>query len=247
MTRSPDDATSRAERKDVTRTGVVVGILLVALVVALLLPAVQQSREAARRTQCRNHLKLLGLGMQNYHDVFDSFPPAFTIDKRGDRLESWRLHLVPYLEAIPYVDSQVWEPITSERNSRFYGYDLRGFACPSDLDRVRCETNYMVAQGEACVFQGTHSRSLKEIEDGTLNTLLVSEVIETGVHWMHPIDLPFDDFTGFGHAGGFRSKHTSGIQAVMADGSVRWFNVTTDPIVQRALLTADGGETISEF
>jgi hypothetical protein len=137
--------------------------------------------------------------------------------------------------------------VTSERNSRFYGYDLSAFACPSALDRVRCETNYMVTQGEACVFQVTHSRSLKEIEDGASNTLLVSEVINTGMHWMHPIDLPFDDFTGFGHAGGFRSKHTGGIQGVMADGSVRWFNATTEPIVQRALLTADGGETISEL
>ena len=247
MTRSSDDAAFGVERKGVTRTGVVVGILLVSLVGALLLPAVQQSREAARRTQCKNNLKVIGLAVANYLDVFHSFPPAFTIDVNGGRLHSWRLHLIPYLEAIPYSNSQVWEPVTSERNSQFYGYSLLAFACPSDRDRVRCETNYMVVQGEACVFQGTHSRALKEIEDGGSNTLLVSEVIETGVHWMHPIDLPFDDFTGFGHAGGFRSKHTGGIQAVMADGSVRWFNVTIDPIVQRALLMANGYETISEL
>ena len=247
MTRTTGNPTKSVARSGVTRTGVVVGILLVALLVLLIPPAIQQSREGERRTQCRNRLKLLVLGLQNYHDLFQSFPPAYTIDPLGSRLQSWRLHVLPHVEQVPFSNSQVWEPVTSERNSRFYRYDLMVFACPSDLDRVRCETDYMVAHGEQCVFQGIHSRSLKEIEDGASNTLLISEVIETGVHWMQPIDLPFEDFTGFGHAGGFRSKHTGGIQAVMADGSVRWFNVTTDPIVQRALLTANGGETISEF
>ena len=238
---------SRAERNGVTKTGVVVGVFLVALLVALFLPAVQQSREAARRTQCKNQLKQLGLASQSYHETFRSFPPAFTIDAHGDRLHSWRLHLIPYLAAIPFVESQVWEPFTSERNSRFYGYDLSTFKCPSDSEHARCETNYMVVRGEPCWFQDPSQRSPKGNEKGLSHSILISEVIDTGVHWMHPIDLPFDDFTNFGHSGGFRSHHTGGIQAVMADGSVRWFNETTDPVVQRALLTTDGSESIPGF
>jgi prepilin-type N-terminal cleavage/methylation domain-containing protein len=69
-------------------------IAIIAILIALLLPAVQQAREAARRSQCKNNLKQLGLAMHNYHDVHNKFPVGHYSCCWG----TWMVAILPYIE-----------------------------------------------------------------------------------------------------------------------------------------------------
>jgi len=104
----------RPRARAFTLIELLVVIAIIAILIALLLPAVQQAREAARRTQCKNNLKQIGLAMHNYHDVFNAFPPAY-ISKTpcltaavwtgcnvGERsMYSWGAFILPYIDQAP--------------------------------------------------------------------------------------------------------------------------------------------------
>lgn len=81
-----------------TLVELLVVIAIIGVLVALLLPAIQAAREAARRTQCSNNLKQISLGLNNYHDTFKTFPPgAWNEANRGNRL-AWTVFILPFIE-----------------------------------------------------------------------------------------------------------------------------------------------------
>src|SRR5690242_14988078 len=97
----------KARHVGFTLIELLVVIAIIAILIALLLPAVQQAREAARRTQCKNNLKQLGLAMHNYLDVARQFPMGYGAQFTGtaatvqDGNWAWGSFLLPYIDQAP--------------------------------------------------------------------------------------------------------------------------------------------------
>src|SRR5438874_6186566 len=95
----------RFARSAFTLVELLVVIAIIGVLVALLLPAVQAAREAARRTQCSNHLKQLGLGAQNFNDVRGYLPPSRVSNDATDANQNWvtwAVIMLPFIEQQNY-------------------------------------------------------------------------------------------------------------------------------------------------
>jgi len=131
-------------RKGFTLVELLVVIAIIGVLVALLLPAVQAAREAARRSSCANNLKQIGLGLHNHHDTYGALPAAgFTRDNNSADLPSdgtLRNMGHTFLASIlPFVEQQnLWDQldrtnaIDGSTNSAFRGAVVDSYQCPSD-------------------------------------------------------------------------------------------------------------------
>jgi len=126
-------------------------IAIIAILIALLLPAVQQAREAARRSQCKNNLKQIGLALHNYHDTHSVFPPMKTWNNGTDCPGggngwtnqggySWRVMIMPFVDQAPAYNridfinhhSQSACPNSSNSWSQINNTAIGAYLCPSD-------------------------------------------------------------------------------------------------------------------
>jgi prepilin-type processing-associated H-X9-DG protein len=224
-------------------------VLCVGVLTALLLPAIQAAREAARRTQCANNLKQIGLALQMYHDKYNTFPPAYLADASGKPMHSWRVLILPFLDQQGlYGEYDMTEPWDGPNNSRLLARMPAVYACPSHSNAAgNSTTAYAGVFGEQCVFVGRQAVSIAGITDGTSNTLLVGEATGAGIPWMKPDDIDITKHPSLGDRDGFSGEHRGGVNFLLCDGSVRFVALSINPQTLKALFTRNGNEVPGAF
>lgn len=241
---TPKQRTGMTLGEFIIATGVVLLIGFVAA--ALFLPSVRRAREPARRSQCKNNLKQIGLALHNYHDKYQAFPPAFTVDADGRPLHSWRALILPYMDKETlYNKIDLTKPWDDPANAEVFKAVVEAYRCPSELGPATHTTYLAVVTSNSCLRLGESAR-LSDIKDGASKTLLVTEVdSEHAVHWMAPTDA--DESLFLANSPTSKVAHIGGVQAVLADGTVRFLNASMPAEIRRALISIDGNESVNEF
>lgn len=134
---------SPRQRLGFTLIELLVVIAIIAILVALLLPAVQQAREAARRSQCKNNLKQIGVAMHNYHDVHGTLPPGY-VDLRGatpapvdnEGHWAWSVFIIPFMDQAGLYDTLSPGTLSASAAINAFQKEMQtgypAFRCPSD-------------------------------------------------------------------------------------------------------------------
>ncbi len=187
-----------------TLVELLVVITIIGILIALLLPAVQAAREAARRMQCSNNLRQIGLALHNYHTSLGCFPPGNLFWRDGsdpkptDLEHCWTTMILPYLEQQPLYDlydfSLRWDHVDNEDATKV---DVSAFLCPTTSHKYVGSGDYGGQNGSLCsgvpwaqaigsgmllnystyntLMKGFDVIAIRDVRDGTSSTIIVCE------------------------------------------------------------------------
>ena len=264
------------KRSGFTLIELLVVIAIIAVLIALLLPAVQQAREAARRTQCRNNMHQLALALHNYHDTHQCFPFGTGLDLAGAMCHrwSWGSMLLPFLDETAMYNAinfgcPCYCNTTNLESSTVWRAPLAQFMCPTETNVTGTDYSANAFSSYAgCIGSGANNGILhylsnvrvRDIRDGTSQTIIVGEMFQepTTRRYIHHgryyytvrhTGLPINKITisaSHNNRFTFGSNHEGGAFFCFADGAVRFLSENLDATVFAALGTRAGNEIVDD-
>lgn len=230
----------------------VMGMCVLAIGLALFLPAIGTARDAAWRSHARNNLQQIGLAMHNYQDTHQTFPPAGTFTTDNKPYQGWHTMILPYVDQSSVynrIDQSVaWD---DPRNRMAFVIPIQTFHNP----KLRSPGQQFNAAGLAVSHYAMNSKfggpnkalRVANILDGTSNTVMIGEVGSGFLAWGDPTNTR-DLGQGLGASSSqFGGTFQGGCHLLLGDGSVRFVSDSIDLKVLEALSTPAGGEVVGEF
>jgi prepilin-type processing-associated H-X9-DG protein len=238
----------KRNRTALTLVECLVVVAVIGVVIALLLPSIRTSREAARRNSCLNNAKQIGLGLLNYNSANGEFPRAYTVDADGTRLHSWRTLILPFLETIDLrlPTNNLDKPWDDPANAKLLNAAWPFPQCPS-VPALGNRTTYLAIVTPTSFLQPTTPRKLAEVKDPRESTLVFVDADEKhAVPWMALIDA--DENLALSIVDpDWQGQHGNLAIYSFADGHTKSLHAGISPDVMRALITIAGDEKLEDL
>jgi hypothetical protein len=230
-------------------------LLGVTLVIALLLPLLK-SPPFDGTPPCQRNLHNIAIALLNYEAKYDRLPPAYTVDKQGHRMHSWRVLVLEFLDPDLYAQYDFSRPWNAPANLAFAKKMKKDgpYFCRSEEIKDTLWTSYVMFVGPTAFSDGPTGRKLKEIADGDgmANTAALIEMSPSGILWTAPYDLNVAEMSfriNDEVQPAPRSCH-GGVNVQFVDGHQEFFPASEsvdDEAHLKAVVTINGGEDTSKF
>lgn len=230
------------QRRGFSLIELMVVIAIIGVLLALGLPAVQQMRQSARNTECKNNLRQIAVALQNHQSQYMSLP------RDGVRGWGYAANLLPLVEQSP-----LYERISPATSTLVAGAPvvpgatdtvIPVYLCPSFQKEPTLASGYgrLTYLGNSGLLN-TKKMQFADVTDGESSTILVGETT-SDQDWAHPATASGGSVP---NSGPFGCQHGAGANFALCDGAVRWISESVDAGVFGALFTIDAKDQVGDF